>query len=70
MTSTGTEAAEAALRAAGYPQVRVAVHGDVARLSVPEGDVRTFAAPGTREKVVAAVRAAGYRFVALDLDGR
>ncbi len=60
--------AEAALRAAGFPQIRVAEHGDIARLTVPDADVERFVVAGAREAVVAAVRRAGYRFVALDLD--
>ena len=68
MTADQTRDAEAALAAAGFPQIRVAGHGDVARLAVPWADLERFAAPGVREAVVAAVRAAGYRFVALDLD--
>ena len=69
MTSDRTRAAEAALQAAGYPGVRVTAHDDVARLSVPAHDVTRFAAPEVREAVLAAVCGAGYRFVALDLDG-
>ncbi len=68
MTTGRAQDAEAALEAAGFPQIRVAEHGDVARLAVPEADFERFAAPGVREAVIAAVRAAGYRFVALDLD--
>ncbi len=68
MTSGQTQDAEAALQAAGFPQIRVAGHGDVARLAVPAADFERFGVPGVREAVVAAVRAAGYRFVALDLD--
>ncbi len=60
--------AEAALHAAGFPHIRVAGHGDVARLAVSAADLERFSAPGVREAVVAAVRAAGYRFVALDLE--
>jgi uncharacterized protein len=61
------EAAEAALRALGFAELRVRHHRDVARLEVPIADLdRVLAA---REAVVDAVRAAGYRFVALDLEG-
>lgn len=65
-----TERAEAALRGAGFPHIRVADHGDVARLTVPTAELDRCAAPEIREAVVAAVRSAGYRFVALDLDDR
>ena len=68
MTADRSRDAEAALHAAGFSQIRVAGHGDVARLAVPPADFERFAGHGVREAVVAAVRAAGYRFVALDLD--
>ena len=61
------EAAEAALLALGFRQVRVRHHGDVARVEVePEELPRLLA---ERERVLAGVRAAGYRFVAADLEG-
>ncbi|GAC1349107.1 MAG: ATP-dependent sacrificial sulfur transferase LarE [Vulcanimicrobiaceae bacterium] len=63
------EAAERAIREAGIRSCRVRHHGDVARIEVPLADLPAFVAPGTRERIVAGVRAAGYRFVALDLGG-
>ena len=42
-------------------------HGDIARIEVPVADLERVVAP--REAVVAAVAAAGYRWVTLDLDG-
>ena len=61
------EEAEAALRALGFGQLRVRHHGDAARLEVePEALAEVVA---RRDEVVAAVRAAGFRFVALDLEG-
>lgn len=60
--------AEAALDAIGIHGARVRVHGDVARVDVPPQERERFAAPDLREAAVAAVRAAGFRFVALDLD--
>jgi uncharacterized protein len=69
MTPSRTEEAEAALRSAGFPKIRINDHGDVARLAVPEADLARLGEPGIREIVVGAVRGAGYRFVALDLDG-
>jgi uncharacterized protein len=68
MTANRIRDAEAALVAAGFPQIRIAEHGDIARLTVPDADLERFAVAGVREAVVAALRAAGYRFVALDLD--
>ena len=60
-------AAEAALKALGFRQVRVRHHGEVARIEVEPGDMaRLFE---QRDEVVALVRHAGYGFVALDLEG-
>jgi pyridinium-3,5-biscarboxylic acid mononucleotide sulfurtransferase len=41
----------------------------VARIEVPSDDIERLSQPGVRERVVAGVRAAGYRYVALDLGG-
>jgi uncharacterized protein len=61
------EAAEAALKALGFRQVRVRHHDDVARIEVePEDIPRLFA---DRERVAQAVREAGYKFVSADLEG-
>ncbi len=60
-------AAEAALHELGFRQVRVRHHGDVARIEV-DGD-QLGAALDRRDAIVAAVRGAGYAFVALDLEG-
>jgi uncharacterized protein len=61
------ERAEAGLRALGFGELRVRHHGDVARIEVPERDLPAVVAQ--RTDVLAAVKAAGYRWVALDLDG-
>ncbi len=61
------EAAEAALRALGFGQLRVRHHGDTARIEV-EPAVLSLVVERRRE-VVAAVRATGFTFVALDLEG-
>jgi len=61
------EAAESALRRLGLGQLRVRHHGDVARLEVEPCDLDLVMA--RRSDVVASVRAAGFRFVALDLEG-
>jgi uncharacterized protein len=63
------EAAESALRALGFTGLRVRHHGDVARIELPNRDFTRMLEPGARAAVVTAVRAAGYRFVALDLEG-
>jgi uncharacterized protein len=61
------EAAEDALKAMGFRQVRVRHHGEVARIEVDEREIPRLVAE--RERVAAAVRAAGYKFVSADLEG-
>lgn len=63
------ERAEDALRALGFAELRVRHHGDVARIEVPLAELPRLLAPGVRERAVADLRAAGYRFVSLDLEG-
>jgi uncharacterized protein len=64
---SAVERAEAGLKALGFHELRVRHHGDVARIEVPES---AFAdAVVKRAQILAAVRAAGYRWAALDLDG-
>jgi uncharacterized protein len=59
--------AEGAVRALGFPELRVRHHGDAALIEVPEA--RLDDALEAREAIVAAVRRAGYSFCALDLEG-
>jgi pyridinium-3,5-biscarboxylic acid mononucleotide sulfurtransferase len=61
------EAAEAALKAAGFTQVRVRHHGDVARIEVEPQEIPRLVAE--RDRLVRAVREAGYKFVSVDLEG-
>ncbi|MGD0746519.1 MAG: ATP-dependent sacrificial sulfur transferase LarE [Acidimicrobiales bacterium] len=61
------EAAESALRALGFGQLRVRHHGDAARLEVEPDALDEVVT--RRDEVVAAVRAAGFTFVSLDLEG-
>jgi uncharacterized protein len=60
------ERAEAALRALGLRDVRVRHHGDIGRVEVGEGDLE--AAFARRAEVAAAVKGAGFRIAALDLE--
>jgi len=63
------ETAEKALRTLGFSESRVRHHGEVARIELPADDlVRAVAAPA-RERIHAAITAAGFRFVAVDLLG-
>ncbi len=61
------EAAESALKAIGFAQVRVRHHGDVARIEVEATDIRRLVEE--RDRVVQKVRDAGYKFISVDLEG-
>ncbi|MDP6529567.1 MAG: ATP-dependent sacrificial sulfur transferase LarE [Gemmatimonadota bacterium] len=63
------EAAEGALRAMGFAGFRVRHHGDVARVEVASADLERFLDAEVRREATEGVRRAGYRFVALDLEG-
>lgn len=61
------ERAEAALHALGFAQCRVRHYDDTARIEVDLESLPDVLA--ARERVVESVRAAGYRYVTLDLEG-
>jgi uncharacterized protein len=64
---SAVERAEAGLRALGFASVRVRHYEDTARLEVPVDRLSEVLA--VRQEVVASVRAAGFRYVTLDLEG-
>ena len=64
---TQVERAEAALHALGFVDLRVRHYGDTARVEVPVADLARLVA--RHDEVAGAVRAVGYRYVTLDLDG-
>jgi uncharacterized protein len=64
---SGIDRAEAALHRLGFAQVRVRHYVDTARIEVELDDLADVLA--RRTEVVAAVQAAGYRYVTLDLEG-
>jgi len=64
---SSVERAEAGLRSLGFDDLRVRHYRDLARIEVPLERLQDVVA--RRDDVVAAVRAAGYRYVTLDLEG-
>jgi uncharacterized protein len=60
---------EAFLRKLGFPVVRLRHHGDLARIEVPAADLRRLLAPATSRKVAAKLRALGYLWTAVDIEG-
>ena len=63
------ERAELALRRLGFGSLRVRHHQDVARVELPLEDLDRAAREPLRSRIVAELRASGYRYVALDLAG-
>lgn len=64
------DAAEQYLRSLGLREVRVRYHkGDLARLEVPAQAIDRLCREETRTKLAAHLRALGFKFVTLDLEG-
>ena len=61
--------AERALRKLGFRQVRVRHHDSVARIEIDPAELAKLLDGELRERIVAEVRAAGYTYVTLDLQG-
>lgn len=61
--------AEEALRDLGLGDLRVRHHGDIARLELTAEQLPAIASDPLRSEVLRAVRAAGFRYVTLDLAG-
>jgi len=61
--------AEQFLRAEGFIQVRVRMHGDLARVEISPEYISRFVDADLRERTVQAMREAGFAYVALDLLG-
>ncbi|HEV2105978.1 MAG TPA: ATP-dependent sacrificial sulfur transferase LarE [Candidatus Eisenbacteria bacterium] len=63
------ERGEALLAAEGFRELRLRHHGDVARIEVPAAELARLLEPGLRARVVAGLKALGYAYVTLDLEG-
>ena len=61
--------AEALLFSLGFAQVRVRLHGKMARIEVLPEDIERLAQKETREQVVRGLKEAGFTYVSLDLQG-
>lgn len=61
--------AEEAIRALGITQVRVRDHGEVARIEVDPAQLAVLVNDEARRPLVEAIKACGFRYVALDLQG-
>lgn len=63
------ELAEEVVRAAGASDVRVRVHGQIARIEVDAGSLKGLVDEKTRKGVLEGLRALGFTYVTLDLAG-
>jgi len=63
------ERAEDAVRALGFRVFRVRHHDSTARLEVARSEMARALEPGINEQLVAALKALGYQYVSLDLQG-
>ncbi|MFB0920250.1 MAG: ATP-dependent sacrificial sulfur transferase LarE [Oscillospiraceae bacterium] len=63
------EKAEGFLMENGFRQMRVRVHGDLARIEVPPENIEKLATADFRKKLVGKFQELGFRYVSLDLDG-
>ena len=61
--------AEMALRELGFRQVRVRHHGDIARIEVAEEEMSAALHPEMAQRMSAALKGLGFKYVALDLEG-
>ena len=63
------ERAEEALRQLGFHQFRVRHHGEIARIEIARDEMPSALSDGMPARIVSGVKKAGFRFVALDLEG-
>lgn len=64
---SGIEEGERLLKAMGFGQVRIRVHGEIVRLEVPTGDFEEIL--GRREEIISQLKKIGFRYLTLDLEG-
>ena len=63
------ELAESIVRSEGFVEFRVRHHGDVARLELRQDEIDRLFEDGRRQRIISGLKAAGYSYVALDLQG-
>ncbi len=63
------EKAEEGLRDLGFSGFRVRYHGDVARIELPKEQMDAIFEKSVREEIVKRLKNAGFKYVALDLEG-
>lgn len=63
------ERAEQLLMDKGFRQMRVRVHGSMARIEVLPGEFGKLMERGTREEIVSKLRSYGFSYISMDLEG-
>ena len=63
------EQAEAFLAGLGIKQLRVRVHGDIARIEVPKADMPILLDEDNSRKIVYRFQSLGYTYITLDIQG-
>ena len=63
------ELAEEFLAGFGLKQLRVRVHGDIARIEVPREDMRLFLDENISQEIGDRFKALGYTYITLDIQG-
>jgi pyridinium-3,5-biscarboxylic acid mononucleotide sulfurtransferase len=63
------EAAEALVRSLGFGEFRVRHHGDVARVELTLAELGRALGPEVRRRLVDGLKALGYRYITIDLEG-
>ena len=63
------ERAEAVLRELGFSQFRVRAHGNLARIELANDELSRGLDPAMAQQIAARLKAVGFAFVALDLEG-
>ncbi len=61
--------AEEFLRSLGFKQLRVRHHNNLARIEVPEDQIKDLAGSKVRERIVKEFKKLGYNYISLDLEG-
>ena len=61
--------AEGILHKAGFEQVRIRHHGNIARIEVPPGDIKRLLDPELRNRIAKALCRLGWQYSTVDLEG-
>jgi uncharacterized protein len=63
------EEGEIILKNCGFPLSRLRIHGNIARIEVPEEKISRLTEPDLRKKIIVSLKSLGFDYVTLDLAG-